>query len=116
MDRITIYDLEVHYHVGVTEAERSQSQRLLITLEMERDLAAAAKSDSLDDTIDYYAVSRRILGFGDGHRWALIETLAADLAQMALRDFKADRVTVEVKKFIIPEARYVSVGVTRPIA
>jgi dihydroneopterin aldolase len=39
----------------------------------------------------------------------LIEKLAADLADMILREFKPKTVTVEVKKFVIPEARHVSV-------
>jgi dihydroneopterin aldolase len=45
--------------------------------------------------------------------WKLIETLAVDLAQMILEDFGPRRVTVEVKKFIIPQARQVSVRVAR---
>jgi 7,8-dihydroneopterin aldolase/epimerase/oxygenase len=67
----------------------------------------------LRETIDYYAVSRRLLAFGEGRSWKLIETLAVDIAAMVLADFGAEAVTVEVKKFIIPEARHVSVRLTR---
>ena len=42
MDRIIISELEVFYRVGVTEQERSQPQRLLLTVEMALDFAAAA--------------------------------------------------------------------------
>jgi FolB domain-containing protein len=113
MDIITITDLEVFYCVGVPDEERAQPQRLLLTVEMEHDFRAAATEDELVDTIDYHAVSQRLRGFGDGVHWKLIETLAVDIAQMILEDFGPRGVTVEVKKFIIPEARHVSVRVAR---
>jgi len=112
-NKISIVDLEVFYRVGVPEAERAQPQRLLLTLELESDFSAAAKSDGIADTIDYYAVTQRLLKFGDGCEWKLIEKLAADLADMALAEFKPLSVSVEVKKFIIPEARYVSVSLQK---
>ena len=80
MSRISIVDLEVFYRVGVPDAERAQPQRLLLTVEMEFDFSAAAKTDSIADTIDYFAVSQRLLKFGDGKSWKLIEKLAADIA------------------------------------
>ncbi len=61
MKKISIVDLEVFYRVGVPDAERAQPQRLLLTIEMEADFSAAAKSDSITDTIDYF----------DGHAAAL---------------------------------------------
>lgn len=112
-DTITLADLEVHYHVGVTDAERAQPQRLLLTIEMQHDFTRAAASDDLRETIDYYAVSRRLLKFGEGRSWKLIEKLASDIAAMVRADFEAEAVTVEVKKFIIPETRHVSVRLTR---
>lgn len=113
MDTITLTELEVYYCVGVPDAERAQPQRLLLTVEMQRDFTRAAASDDLRETIDYYAVSRRLLNFGDGRSWKLIEKLAADIAAMVLTDFGAAAVSVEVKKFIIPEARHVSVRLER---
>ena len=54
-------------------------------------------------------MSQRLLRFGEGRSWKLIEKLATDIANTILIEFKPAAVTVEVKKFIIPEARYVSV-------
>ena len=113
MSQISIVDLEVLYRVGVPEMERSKPQRLLLTVEMESDFTAASKSDSIADTIDYYAVTQRLLKFGEGREWKLIEKLAADIADTVLAEFKPLSVLVEVKKFIIPEARYVSVSMKR---
>jgi dihydroneopterin aldolase len=111
--KISIVDLEVSYHVGVPDAERAQPQRLLLTIELEADFSAAAKSDSIADTIDYFAVTRRLLGFGKGREWKLIEKVAADIADMVLAEFNPQAVTVEVKKFIIPQARHVAVTLTK---
>ena len=115
MDKIIISELEAHYRVGITEAERAQPQRLLISVEMGHDFKAAAARDNLAETIDYAAVSERLLHFGDDSHWELIETLAADLAAMILDQFSPKQVTVEVKKFSIPQARHVGVTVTRPL-
>jgi len=113
MDIIIISDLEVFYRIGVPEEERAAPQRLLISVEMTRDFSAAASADDLTKTIDYYAVTRRLLRFGEGRSWKLIEKLAADLATAILAEFGPDQVSIEVKKFIIPEAGYVAVRVTR---
>src|SRR5580698_3024987 len=86
--KISITDLEVHYHVGVPDEERARPQRLLLTVEMEFDFSAAAKSDSIADTIDYFAVSQRLLKFGNGKNWKLIEKLTTDIGQMILREFR----------------------------
>ena len=49
------------------------------------------------------------LEFGDGKSWKLIEKLATDICKMILAEFKPQGVSVEVKKFPIPQARHVSV-------
>ena len=113
MDTITIRELEVHFHVGVPDAERSRPQRLLLTVAMDHDFASAAASDDLTKTIDYHAVSRRLVGLGEGRRWKLIETLAVEIAGIVLGEFGAARVGVEVRKFILPDARWVAVNVER---
>ena len=113
MSKIAIVDLEVFYHVGVPDEERAQAQRLLLTVEMEHDFSQAAQTDDLMHTINYYAVTQRLLKLGEGRSWKLIETLASDIAQLVLAEFQATAVTVEVKKFIIPQARYVAVSLSR---
>jgi len=111
--KISIVDLEVFYRVGVPDAERAQPQRLLLTVEMASDFSAAARSDGIADTIDYFAVTQRLLKLGDGREWKLIEKLAADIADAILAEFKPQGVSVEVKKFIIRQAKYVSVSLKR---
>jgi len=113
MDQIIIEDLAVEYCVGVLDEERLRPQRLLLTLVMDHNFALAAADDALKQTIDYYAVSQRLLGLGKSRQWKLIETLAVEIAELVLREFKPAHVSVEVKKFIIPEARHVAVKVNR---
>src|SRR5271156_2475439 len=115
MDQIIIKDLEVFYRVGVPAQERAQPQRLLLTVELEHDFTVAARTDEVEKTIDYAHLSRRLLGFGDDRNWKLIETLAVDLAAMIQGEFRPARIAVEVKKFVVPEARWVSVRVRRPL-
>jgi dihydroneopterin aldolase len=113
MDIIHICDLEVFYRVGVPAEERARPQRLLIDVQMHSDFTAAAATDDLIRTIDYFAVTQRLKNFGEGREWKLIEKLAADIARTILEEFGPTRVRVEVKKFIIPETKYVSVAVER---
>jgi len=114
MSQISIVDLEVYYRVGVPDAERAQPQRLLLTVVLESDFSAAAKSDAVADTIDYFAVTQRLLKFGEGREWKLIEKLAANIAETILTEFKPKSVTVEVRKFVIPQTRYISVRLEKP--
>ena len=112
MDTITIKDLSVFYCVGVHDNERAKPQRLLLTVEMMLDFSSATATDDLTQTIDYQAVSLKLLRFGENRSWKLIEKLANDIATLVIEDFHASGVTVEIKKFIIPEAQFVSVRLT----
>ena len=116
MAKITIVDLEVYYCVGVTDEERAQPQRLLLTVDMNFDFSSAAVSDRIERTINYQTVAEDLLRFGQGPSWKLVEKLADNIAERVLAEYKPQGVLVEVKKFSIPQARFVSVslGKTRP--
>ena len=116
MSKITIVDLEVFWCVGVTEEERAKPQRLLLTVDMSLDFSSAAVSDRIEKTINYQTVADDLLKFGEGRSWKLVEKLAANIADRILDEYKPEGVMVEVKKFSIPQAKFVSVstGKTRP--
>ena len=114
MDQINIVDLEIWARVGVSDEERANPQRLLLAVQMSHDLSAAGRRDDLVHTIDYFVVTQRLLAFARTREWRLIETLAAEVATLILDEFKPRSVTIEVKKFVIPQAQYVSVCITRP--
>ena len=113
MSRISIVDLEVHYCVGVADAERAKPQRLLLTIDLGLDFTSASISDRIEKTINYQAVADDLLRFGENRSWKLLEKLAANIADALLSKYKPQSVAVEVKKFIIPQARYVSVSLAR---
>jgi 7,8-dihydroneopterin aldolase/epimerase/oxygenase len=113
MSRISIVDLEVFYSVGVTDEERAKPQRLLLTVDLDFDITSASVSDRIERTINYFEVSQELLKFGDGRSWKLLEKLVANMADMILLRFRPQAVTVEIKKFTVPQARYVSVSLTR---
>jgi dihydroneopterin aldolase len=113
MSKISIVDLEVFYCVGVSDQERASPQRLLLTVEMGFDITSAALSDRIERTIDYFAVSQMLLKHGEGRSWKLLERLVSNLCDLILGEYPAHSVSVTVKKFVIPEARYVSVQLTK---
>jgi len=113
MSRISIVDLEVFYCVGVTEEERATAQRLLITVDMNYDFSVASVSDRIEKTIDYFEVSQELMKYGNGRNWKVLEKLVANIADMILVRFRPQDVTVEIKKFAVPQAHYVSVSLSR---
>ena len=113
MDKIKIVDLEVYFQLGLSDEERAKPQRLLVSVELLLDLTSAALSDRVQRTIDYFEVSQTLLKFGDGRNWRLLEKLTGNIAEHIFAVFKPAAVTVEVKKFVIPQAQYVSVVMTR---
>ncbi|MCI0745132.1 MAG: dihydroneopterin aldolase [Verrucomicrobia subdivision 3 bacterium] len=110
---IIISELEVFYHVGVTDEERARPQRLLLNLQIGYDFSEAAQTDELGGTIDYFSVCQRLLAFGKGREWKLIEALASEIANLVLEEFQAARVEVEVRKFIVPQTSHVAVKLVR---
>ena len=113
MARIAIVDLEVHYCVGVSEEERAKPQRLLLTIEMNADVTAAALTDRVEKTINYQRVVDELLRFGEGRSWRLLEKLVSNIADRIMTEYEPDSVFVEAKKFVIPQARHVAVSITR---
>jgi dihydroneopterin aldolase len=109
MAKITIVDLEVFYCVGVSDEERAKPQRLLLTIDMGYDFSVAAVTDRISKTIDYSVVAQKLLDFGKNRSWKLIEKLASNIADMVMSEFEPHAITVQVKKFTIPQAHHVSV-------
>jgi dihydroneopterin aldolase len=113
MSKISIVDLELHYRIGVSEAERAWPQRLLVTIGLELDVSAAMKSDNICDTINYFDVAQMLFKWGKHREWNLIEKLADEMADLILKKFKPDWVTIELKKFPLPQSKYISFTLTK---
>lgn len=114
MDQIIIEELSVYCCVGVSDQERAWPQRLLVSIVMDVDFSAAVAGDDISRTIDYDCVSQRVIQLCESRSWKLIETVASEIAGTLLREFKPSRVSVEIKKYALSDARHVAVRLTRP--
>lgn len=114
-DEIHIEELELWARVGVPEEERAQPQRLTVSITLVPRNPFAELGDDLARTIDYAAVGEESRRFVDGRADRLIETLAHEMAGHLLAHFPAVRVSLELRKFILAETRYVAVRVGREL-
>lgn len=106
---IEINDLEVKGRIGVPEIERKNLQRLLVSLRFQIETNFAALNDQLEKTIDYAAVAAEIEQIVQTTEAHLIEKLVSDIGDTLMARFPMQRLEIELKKFILPNARYVSV-------
>jgi len=114
MDTIFLKDLRVATVVGIWEWERRMPQVVSIDLEMATDVRGAAERDHIDATLDYKAVSKRIVGFVEESRFQLVETLAERIAEIITSEFAVPWVKVAVHKpFAIRGARDVGICIER---
>lgn len=117
-DRIELRGLRLAGRIGVSEAERSVEQPLEVDIDISLDLAPAGSSDDLGDTLDYGAACQRVAEVVATTRPALLERLAADMADAVLAiDDRVQAVTVVMRKLDPPVAHALAsagVRVTRP--
>jgi dihydroneopterin aldolase len=110
---IHVEQLKVFAQVGVSKTERARRQRLVlnITVWPARDLRDL--KDAISRTIDYAVLSHETKTYLSRQTSRLLETLAQDLTAHLLRKFRIRKISVEVRKFVLKDAAYVSVTVTR---
>ena len=112
-DRIHIEGLEVFAHIGVPEEERAAAQRLGFNLTYWPVRPIWELNDEIARAVNYAAVCAEVKNLVEQRRDKLIETLANAAALHLLETFEIRRVTVELRKYILPEVEFVSVRVTR---
>ncbi len=112
-DQIIINGLKVSTHIGVPDEERKTSQEICLNLVLYPREGISSLEDDIEKTVDYYAVSLRLQEVAEEKPRKLIETLAEEMAWMVLNEFSVVKVTLEIEKFILSNARYVGVKITR---
>jgi|SRR5438874_1559587 len=112
-DQVHIERLEILARVGVSDEERASAQRLTFNITYWPRRPAAALEDQVARTVDYAAVCTETKRFVQARSDRLIETLADALAMQLLAVFGIRRITIELRKFVLPEVEFVSVTVTR---
>jgi dihydroneopterin aldolase len=112
-DHIRIEQLALDVSIGVTEAERSKPQPVALSLTLWPRTPLVDLDDNLQNTINYSQVCDEVKEFVSGRADKLIETLADRLAVHLLTRFAIRQITIEVRKFVRPDANFVSVTLTR---
>ena len=98
MDKIFLNELKIDTVIGIWEWERKIRQTVVIDLEMSADIAKAAATDSVEDTLNYKSVAKRIQAFVADSSFQLVETLAERIAQIVREEFGVAWVKVRVNK------------------
>ena len=98
MDRIFIRQLRVETVIGIYEWERRIRQPVVMDMEVAIDVARAAGSDRVEDTLNYKALSKRVVTLVEESECQLVETLAERVAQMVLAEFEVPWVRLRLDK------------------
>lgn len=115
-ESIRIEQLEVFGRVGVTENERAKPQRLTLTLKVHLNTGFDRLEDDIGRTVNYSGLCVAAREFVEARSDKLVETLAAKLASYLLEKFPLRRVELELRKFVLPDAKHVAITVVRDAA
>ena len=113
-DKILIHQLEVSCILGVTDEERKSPQKILIDLELITDHSKAAKSDDIQDAIDYDRVCKVVTRFVEESQFHLLEALAESVSELIFKEFPLNELKLKIlKPKIIKNAKEVGVEIWR---
>jgi 7,8-dihydroneopterin aldolase/epimerase/oxygenase len=114
MDIVYIRQLEIETVIGIYDWERKIRQKVCIDLEMATDIRKAAKSDNIDDTLNYKAIAKRIIQFVEDSKFLLIEALAENIAAIILEEFHVSWLRLSLgKPGAVSNSRDVGVTIER---
>jgi dihydroneopterin aldolase len=98
MDLVFIEDLRIQTVIGVFDWEREITQTISLDLQMAYDISRAAYSDDIADTLDYKAVSKRLIQFVETSEFQLVEALAEQCANIVLNEFPVTWLQLKLSK------------------
>jgi FolB domain-containing protein len=98
MDKVFIEALEIECVIGIYDWERTIRQPIVLDIEMAFDNRVPAASDSIDDTLDYKSVSKRLIQFVSESSFGLVETLAERCCEIILSEFNVSQVKLKLSK------------------
>ena len=98
MDHVFIEQLQVHALIGIYDWERKIRQPLLFDIEMAFDNRKPAASDAIADTLDYKAVSKRLVEYVSHSEFGLVETLAERCAEIVMNEFNVGWLRLKLSK------------------
>lgn len=98
MDVIYINELRIETVIGIFDWERQIKQPVVLDVELAGDCATAAAGDKVEDTVDYKAVSKRLIEFVGESEFQLVETLAERCAALIREEFSVPWVRLRLSK------------------
>lgn len=98
MDKIFIHALKAEAIIGIYDWERQVKQAVVVDIEMSANIGRAAESDSIEDTLNYRSVAKRVRALIEGSQYHLVETLAEHVAMAVLGEFGVDWVRIVLSK------------------
>lgn len=98
MDIVFISDLRIETIIGIYDWERKIKQTISLDLEMGADIRRAAATDAIEDTLNYKAVSKRLIEFVGESEYQLVETLAEKVAEIVTGEFNVPWLRLTVHK------------------
>jgi len=113
MDQIIIEELELRCHIGVTEEERAQAQRITVSLNLTTIRDFNGMRDDFRNAVDYQKIVVRVQELAAAKPRRLVETLALEIAEEILQHFNVSLVDLHLRKYIIAETKSVGVRLRR---
>ncbi|MDI5878287.1 bifunctional dihydroneopterin aldolase/7,8-dihydroneopterin epimerase [Enterobacter sp. EC-ML559] len=98
MDIVFIEQLSVSTTIGVYDWEQTIEQKLVFDIEMGWDNRKSAKSDDVNDCLSYADISETVIGHVEGQRFALVERVAEEVADLLLSKFNSPWVRIKLSK------------------
>ncbi len=98
MDIVYIRDLKIETIIGIFDWERKIKQVVSLDLDMGTDIRLAAQSDTIEQTLDYKAVAKRLIGFVEQSNYQLVETLAERITEIVRQEFAVPWVRLRLSK------------------
>ncbi|MGR9105363.1 MAG: dihydroneopterin aldolase [Gammaproteobacteria bacterium] len=98
MDIIFLRGLHIETIIGIYDWERESKQTVVLDIEMAADIRQAAISDSIEDALDYKAVSKRLISFVEQSEFFLVEKLSEEIAKILLQEFKVPWLRLSLNK------------------
>ena len=117
MDKVFIKDLHVRGIIGINDWEREKPQDILINIVITTDLHKAGESDSIDDSVNYRTIAKKVQIHAETAERLTVEALAAGIAKLCLEEPHVQKVNVRVEKpGAVRFSRSVGVEIVRTLA
>ena len=115
IDCIHIEQIEIRVRIGVSGQERGEPQRIVcnVTLWPQKIMDI---EDDIANAVDYSKVAESVKELAIRSEFRLLETLAEQVVTDLVRKFRVTKVMVEMRKFVLPDAEFVSVTATEEAA